>query len=305
MAKIHLFLLGDLSGHHLVDNAQIEWTDCQSDVKCAEMVLIFRPNVIVFDTLNYNKDLFCEIAKNATTVSLSPIFSCLNRVDYLFHRTVYEDPVWSESETFPTIYKGLEYSILPVWLRRITTKRYREYLNESKLSIAISMGGTDVTNRTLALLKKLSRHHQQLVIWVALGDAYTHSYEELLRCANENRQEIILLKSNESMWRVLKNTSLVICSGGLTTYESAYVGIPSINILQNTEWAYLFDELVDKDVAYVLNPSENVIEKASDLVFELVGDRDRLVNMHKLSKHLIASGGAQRIAKKILKTIKY
>lgn len=300
IARVHLFLLGDKSGHHLVDDARIEWTDCPSDEQCARMVFITQPDVIVFDTLNFNHDLFRQLAGNAVTVSLSPIFSCMSGVDHLFHRTVHEDPGWRETDTLPNIYKGLKYTILPSWLKRISTKRYREYLNERKLSIAISMGGTDAPNRTLALLKKLSRYPQRLVLWVALGDAYTHSYEELLRCANENRQEIILLKSNESMWRVLRNASLVICSGGLTTYESAFVGIPSINILQKSEWAYLFEELASKNVCYILNPSEDAIEKASDLVFELVGDRDRLMCMHKFSKHLIASGGSRRIASKIL-----
>lgn len=300
LAEVRLFLLGDMSGRHLVEESGIPWSDCHSDETCARRVMELKPKIVVFDTLHFQQAAFNLLANSAITASLSPVFSCMGRVEHLFHRTKYEDPGWRNGKVFPKVHKGLKYTVLPAWLKRVTTRHYREHLHERKLSIAISMGGADAPNRTLALFQELGRFPQKLVVWVALGDAYTHSYEELLRSAKANKQEIILLKSNESMWRVLRNASLVICAGGLTTYEAAYVGIPSINILQSAEWSYLFLELADESACFILNPSENAIATAASLVNELMADRERLLCMHKSSKRLIPGGGAKRIARKIV-----
>lgn len=299
LACVQLFLLGDLSGRHLVQDSVASWDSCQSDEDCARLVLNYRPQIVVFDTLRFEKHVFDKLVNNTITISLSPVFSCLADVGYIFHRTIYEPPWWKAEKKFPKVYKGLQYTVLPAWLKRVSTRQYQEHLLERKLSIAISMGGTDAPNRTLALLQALGKFPQELVIWVALGDAYTHSYEDLLQCAQENRQEVILLKSNESMWRVLRNVSLVICAGGLTTYEAAFVGIPSINILQSSEWDFLFSELVNNGVCYVLNPVKGSIGKAAEMVSELASDRGKLQSMHQLSKRLIPSGTSRRVARKI------
>lgn len=295
-----LFLLGDLSGRHLVKESGTSWVDCHSDEECANQVLKYQPKIVVFDTLNFERRAFDQIARIALTVSLSPVFSQMDDVEHIYHRTLHEPPWWRTGKKFPKVHKGLQYAVLPAWLKRVPTRHYREHLHEGKLSIAISMGGSDAPNRTLALLQELSRYPQKLVIWVALGEAYTHSYEDLLHCAQENRQEIILLKSNESMWRVFRNVSLVICAGGLTTYEAAFVGIPSINILQSAEWAFLFSELANKNVCYVLNPTECSISKAVSIVSDLASSREKLLSMHKRSKRVIPGGAATRIAKEIV-----
>jgi len=299
-AEVKLFLLGDMSGRHLLEESEISWNDCISDEICARWVTDLKPEIVVFDTLHFERAAFNLLASSAVTASLSPVFSCMDRVEHLFHRTAYLDPKWSSWKAFPRVHNGLKYTVLPFWLKRVTTKHYREQICERKLSIAISMGGADAPNRTLALMRELGRHPQKLVVWVALGDAYTHSYEELLKAAKENKQEIILLKSNESMWRVLRNVSLVICAGGLTTYEAAYVGIPSINIVQSADWAYLFLELVEARVCFILTPSKNAIAAAVSLVNDLMLDRERLLSMHKSSKRLIPEGGAKRIARQIV-----
>lgn len=300
LAHVRLFLLGDLSGRHLVKESDVSWDDCRSDEECASLVLKYQPQIVVFDTLNFEKHAFDQLARSALTVSLSPVFSQMEDVAHIFHRTLREPPWWRNEKKFPKVHKGLRYAVLPSWLKRVTTKHYREHLQERKLSIAISMGGSDAPNRTLALLQELSKYPQKLVIWVALGEAYTHSYEDLLKCAQENRQEIILLKSNESMWRVFRNVSLVICAGGLTTYEAAFVGIPSINILQSQEWAFLFSELTSKNICYVLNPTECSISKAGAIVSKFASERDELLSMHKRSKRVIPGGAATRIAREIV-----
>jgi spore coat polysaccharide biosynthesis predicted glycosyltransferase SpsG len=298
-APVHLLLLGDGSGAHLIEEARITCTHCTSDIHAARLVSKAQPQVVVFDLLRFDARAFAVVAAAATTVSLSPTFSQMASVDHLFHRTAVADPAWAAEPEFPTIHKGFRYTVLPPWLKRVTTGQYTEQLWEERLAIAISMGGTDAPNRTLSLLDMLGRTTSNLVVWVALGDAYTHSYADLLHCASKNRQEIILLKSNDSMWRVLRNVSLVLCAGGLTTYEAAYMGLPTINLFQKPAWKFLFEELVARSACWTIPPSPKSFQHALRMVTALERDRKRLLSTHLATKNLIPSGGAGRVARKL------
>lgn len=294
---VKLLVLGDRSGVHLIDEAGIPWRQCATDGEAVSQALEAQPKVIVFDTLDFDPTAFDQVPKDLVKVSLSPVFSRMAQMDHLFHRTQIEPPAWAGQNPFPQIHKGFEFAILPPWLKRISTEHYQEQLAEDRLAVAISMGGTDAPNRTLQLLKLFGQSRSRLVLYVALGDAYTHSFGELLACAAENRQEVILLKSNESMWRVLKNVSLVLCAGGLTTYEAAFIGLPAINILQQADWAYLFEELAQAGACHTIVPSPDHLPQAVDLVMKLAHDHRILTQMHLATNGLIPDGGSNRIAR--------
>lgn len=296
---VHLVILGDGSGKHLVADAAVQFTRCETDEEAASVAESFMPRIIVFDMLRFDGKAIQKLVNVATLVSLSPQFDQMNRVHYLFHRTTRENPEWRSQHPFPEVYKGLQYTVLPTGLRRVSTELFREHLAEERLSVAISMGGSDAPNVTLSLLRELSKTNLRFVIWVALGDAYAHSFSELLECAANNRQEIILLKSNESMWRVLRNAALVLCAGGLTTYEAAYVGVPTINLIRQHDWQYLFEELVGAGASFVLPPSPQRIHAAVSLVVELNEKRSLLLQCHESTIDLIPDGGAKRIATSI------
>lgn len=300
-SEVRLYLVGDHSGAHLVEEAQIPWQYCTSDEAASHAAGMFDARLVVFDMLDFDSQAFEILKSRSVTASLSPVFGLLTSVDHLFHRTTHEDPRWNREGPFPEIHKGLGYTVLPDWLRRISKSQYCEHLREKRLSVAISMGGSDAPNRTLRLIERVGRCPIPMVLWVALGDAYTHSYESLLRCAAENRQEIILIKSNDSMWRVLKNAALVICAGGLTTYEAAYMGIPTINLIQNDAWSFLFTELEEAGVCVKISPGETSVDLAVEQLTVLAESRERLYQMHESTKRLVPAGGAARVARDLIR----
>jgi len=298
-----LIVIGDSSGTHLLENSEVRWNLVESELSAIPMIRERSPSLIVFDMLTISEPALKSLPTGVLKVSLSSIFDKLDQMDHLFHRTTVEPPSWKNFKKFPTIHKGLKYSVLPQWLKPISTRLYEEHLNEDQLSVAISMGGSDAPNRTLQLLNLLGKNVKKLVIWVALGNAYRHSYTDLIDTAAQNRHEIILIKSNESMWRVLKNASLVLCAGGLTTYEAAHIGIPALNILQKKNWNYLFEELTELNACVTLPPGEKSLRDAVDIVGDLRSNRSKLLEMHKSTQNVIPKNGAKAIAETILDLI--
>lgn len=251
--------------------------------KLIQEIKAFSPNFVIFDLLEIDNQLFGEInGLGIKLVSLSPIFSHLSAVDYLFTRGNLLVPEG------PQVFSGMEYVIIGNHVKRIPEELYRMNIESSQLPIAITLGGTDAPNKTLKVLKTLVRYDKSLLIWVLLGEGYRHSYTELVNVIRENSQhEIILARTNNSMWNILQNTVLAITAGGLTAYEAAAAGLPTINIVANKTHLNLLSELFEKGVSFNSGVFPDFNE--NDLLNYIDGfdkDRMKLINLYIQTKNI-------------------
>ena len=277
--------------HVVVDDAE------QAVVAARE----FRPDVVVFDLLRLESRSFEAIASEAATASLSPVFDRLGDVDVLFHRTSVADPNWDLPVGRPEVRMGLEFAVVADSCERIPTETYRQTLSREYLSVAVCMGGADAANKTLEVLRTLRDNERKLLLWVLLGEGYSHSYQDLVDCARHARHEIILAKTNESMWHILGTCAVGVLAGGTTTYQAAYAGLPSLNILESAERRFLTDELVEKGACLRLGDTiTESLTRLNPAVQQLDAHRNELIAMHEKSRELIDGQGASRIAREIV-----
>ncbi|WPU65834.1 glycosyltransferase [Peredibacter starrii] len=251
-------------------------------------------DLIFLDMLNVGEELFRNLKQNSKLVLLSPVFNKINEVDFFFHRTSYHPSLASLSNVRK--YAGLDYSIISDECIRIAETRYRENLNTLSLPIAISMGGGDANNKTLKLLKNLKNCKAPVTFWVLLGEGYSHSYDELVKeVTKDTTHEVILVRSNRHMWHVLQNCALGIFPGGITVYEAAYAGLPSVVIVEDDAQAYLVEELVEKGVCLTISASaESYPKSLVEVIDGIFKDRSKLLNMHA-SSVCIDGHGKERI----------
>ncbi|MCB1208117.1 MAG: hypothetical protein KDK97_02260 [Verrucomicrobiales bacterium] len=166
------------------------------------------------------------------------------------------------------------------------------------------MGGSDAPNRTLSVLNELKKASCSLLIWVALGEAYTHSYEDLVAAVRGTKHEVILIKSNESMWRVLQGSCVLICSSGLTPYEAAFVGLPSIILPERQEGLFLVRELEEKGACRILPSGADGMLDLRRLIEEWEADRSVIQAYHDAAIKLIKAHGTRRVARAIKRLAK-
>jgi spore coat polysaccharide biosynthesis predicted glycosyltransferase SpsG len=203
-------------------------------------------DVIIFDLLSISSDIIIDAKKKAKLlVSLSPIFNQMCEMDMLFTR--FTDTSYACAK--PKIFSGLEYTILGNQCLKITDSIYEYNLSKESFPIAICMGGTDAANKTLKILQNIITLDSPLTIWVLLGEGYSYSYDTLIHTAKQSTiHEIILAKTNKSMWSVMANCCLAILAGGLTTMEAIYAGLPSINVFEVKQYSDSMKELFDSGV---------------------------------------------------------
>ena len=295
--KVHYYVIGDKTLDNLLTNSPFEYSIFESE----DEIILAKDNlklndIVIFDLLTVSDELFDIVHKKAWVVSISPLFSHMSKVDAVFHRTEYHDFAFSEKTE---VFKGLDYTLIQHGCKGIDAASYKKHLNEEKMSIAISMGGGDAANKSLKIIRELNKLKDDYTIWLMLGQGYKYSYDDLIEESKKSHHEIILAKTNTSMWKVLGLSSLLILPGGITTYEAAYAGLPTINIVENTKQRYLIQELIEKGVS-----DEVTCIDDGELVGKIEyynSNRSERFTKHLNTKGLIHGCAADRIYEIIIK----
>jgi spore coat polysaccharide biosynthesis predicted glycosyltransferase SpsG len=300
IASVKMLIIGDSFVEAFLADSGIEFIIVSLENEVKYRVQDIMPDIVIFDLTYFNEKDFEEIAQSRFTISLSPIFNCFGGIDLLFQRTTALNKSKPSIQINPLIKSGLKYAVIGENCRKIREKIYWKNIKNETLSIAISMGGTDAANKTLQIIKKIKEIPEKLLIWVMLGEGYGHSYQDLVDCIRGSKHEIILAKTNDSMWRILNTCSLVILAGGITTYEAVFSGLPSINTLETEKHYFLIKELVEKGVCLCAGQTFNrSLAKIPKMIKHLIVNRNELFTMHIKCKGLIDGLGVKRIVDEI------
>lgn len=296
-AEVRMVVIGDGCATPLLAGRDLDFVTAPDETAAVAACEHFAPDVIVFDLLRFDRERTRALAAKATAVNLSPIFDSMGEMALMFHRTSKTGSAWPAGIELRS---GLKYSVVSTHAARIPDAVFEHHASDRTLSLAIAMGGTDAANKTLRVLKELKECPARLLIWILLGEGYAHSYQDLVETMRGSRHEIILAKTNDSMWRVLHLCSLAVLAAGTTTYEAAYAGIPSINLLETGTNAFLIEELVENGAAVQAGTTfADSLLALNGVVASLDADRPRLRAMHKTAQALIDGRGAIRIAEEI------
>ena len=289
---IDFVLIGDVSLISLV-NGYVQNKIALVDEK--DLALQNTYDIAFVDMLEMNAETMVSIQQRAARVAcLSPIFNRMEQVDILFSRTRYQ----SVPNPGPKqVYAGLEYAIIQSACGKIGAGDYEKTLDSGAFPIAICMGGGDAPNKTLKLLRSLKDCAVDATFWVMLGEGYRHSYDDLIAEIKSNkRHEIILARTNKSMWQVLRNCAIGIFSGGVTSYEAVYAGLPAVNLLDRPEQYFLIRELVENNAcSHLGNSFTESLEGLNEYIEAMYSKPVELLKMHIDAKRLITGDAAEHI----------
>jgi spore coat polysaccharide biosynthesis predicted glycosyltransferase SpsG len=141
---------------------------------------------------------------------------------------------------------------------------------------------------------------------VLLGEGYQHSYQDLVDVSRKfDNHEVILAKTNRSMWRVMGNCALAILAGGLTTAEAVFAGLPTINIFEVEDHKNIMLDLINRGACIDGGLfSKSSIEKNVKLVEEMYVNRQILLKMRSLCNGIYDDKGGERILSSLHRLVK-
>ena len=288
-------VIGESVADRLLSDSKLDYSIYKNELDCS---LHKHYDICYLDMISITEELFTRVSNlTKLKVSISPIFNKMSSVDAFFNRTKYNK--YSDEQLPLRTYGSLDYTIIQEDCKKINTYIYEENLKLKNFPIAICMGGGDAANKTLEILKALKNCEVPATFWVMLGEGYKHSYDKLIDVIKSNsNHEIILAKTNKSMWQILRNCTMAILPGGITTYEAAYAGLPTINLLEQETSFFLIQELEENNVCrYQGLFNYDNIQKLNETIKYLYENRKELLLMHLNTKDLIKDQSGLNIFK--------
>ena len=129
-------------------------------------------------------------------------------------------------------------------------------------NILIMMGGTDVNNDTLIILKKLIKinNFNLLNFKVIITDFYSEKKLIIELCKKYKNVEVLLNINNDDIPSILNEIDLLINTAGTSNFEALYFGIPCITIFTRDFHYEHFRFFIDNKLLFILDDKNNLEE---------------------------------------------
>lgn len=277
---------------HIFEAAGGRLVLAENDADVAGQVVAAGGDVAVLDMVRLDAPAFDRIRERYDTVaSISPVFQHADRTDLFFTRSNNTAHL-----NGPVVYSGLDYAIINAHCRPIVDAQFDSALQQAALPVMVSFGGADADNHSRLIVETLSEVRQPLLLWLMLGDGYLHSHDELVDALrHEKHHEIIMARTNRSMWSVAANCAVGILSSGMSTIEAIYAGLPVVSILRANDPAHQLQTDYGRMCLDGGGFPDGSFRQVAGLIEDLAENRDRLRRMRARQRGLIDGKAPQRI----------
>lgn len=166
--------------------------------------------------------------------------------------------------------------------------------------VLVCMGGSDPHGLTIKAIKALDRLESDCEVVVVIGPAFQHG-PALQECLRQARRAFVVREGKAGMHALMAGADIGICSFGVTAYELAAMGVPSVYLCLSEDHAESAGSLCRSGVGVSLGLYTQVGEAAmAQEIDRLVKDDSRRLKMGERGRRLIDGLGAQRIARLVM-----
>jgi UDP-2,4-diacetamido-2,4,6-trideoxy-beta-L-altropyranose hydrolase len=173
--------------------------------------------------------------------------------------------------------------------------------------LLVFFGGVDqvgMTSRTLAALNKLNRYRFSVVVVLGMGSPHCVEVEQI---AKQMKNVTLYVQTNE-MARLIAEADLSIGAGGTTTWERAYLGLPSLAAVVAENQRLMTDAAARAGVCHNLGWYEDVSEEViAQAVTEACASPQLMRKMSRQAMTLSAPDhqtGTGEVAARLLEAIR-
>lgn len=203
--------------------------------------------------------------------------------------------------------KGVKFLLGPAYFifrkEFVEAARAKREIKKDAQNILLTMGGSDLLGVTLKVARALTELEKtsNLNLRIVLGMDYTDSRkEELKEVLDDFAGTYELIQESDSMARLMLWSDLAITGGGLTKYETAVTGTPSIIISQVAYLADLVKEFEKGGTTLNLGLGTKINkEDIAEAVRRLLRDDALRAKMSKRGRKVVDGKGTERIMSEI------
>lgn len=186
--------------------------------------------------------------------------------------------------TYTTTLLGLKFLLIRQEYRKVKCINKR---NNHVKRILISFGGSDPTNETMKAISAIKLvNHSDIIVDVVIGYSNPH-YSAITKYCNKI-PNINVHFQIDYFAKLMAKADLAIGSGGSTSWERCYMGLPTITIETAANQSEILSYLSEIGVICHLGRSDTVTkEDIAETVIKLINDPNTMKNMVSALKSIM------------------
>ena len=254
-----------------------------NDKKNLSLLKSFKPDLIILDKLQEQSHEIKFLKKYGKILSIDYTGRNYELIDYGIN-FLYPSKIKHS-------FSGFEYSIL----KKEFSEGGKYIPKKSVKSILILQGASDTHCFIPKIIMALNRINFSFKITVVTGSTFECG-KTLKKILLKNSKEIKILHDISNMQDVMKNHDLAVTAAGITIFELACIGVPSI-IVCSERFEIKTAEIMEKNHFGInLGFGKDVsIKKISDEINDLILNYDLRVKMNLNGKKLVDGKGSKRV----------
>jgi spore coat polysaccharide biosynthesis predicted glycosyltransferase SpsG len=168
--------------------------------------------------------------------------------------------------------------------------------NHAKCSLLIAMGGSDPAGLTLKAVRAVDGLKGDFKSTIILGSGFCHG-QSLRELLGQTRRQFMVREDVSEMGAAMAKADLAICSFGMTAYELAAMGVPSVYACLTADHEESASALVAAGMGISVGVDDQDTEtRLSASVERLLVDENARRWMSARARELVDGGGATRVA---------
>ena len=264
-------------------------SDISRDVKLTlSIVKTKKIDVVIIDKFKVNKKYVSNIKKYVKTVVISDLENIEYNADLLICGFIgYKNKI-TKNKFKTKCLLGPRYQILNKnFKKKNSTKK-------KKFELLATFGGFDEQNISSQLISSIMNNTLEIKTKIILGPSTKNN---LKIDTKKNKKILQIKKQTKNMYEEMQEVRFGLCSGGLTTYEFASLGIPFGIICQNFHQLKTAREWEKRGIGFNLG----LISKRTPIKIKSFIESISKNKMRKIKSGYVDGLGTKRIVKEILK----
>ena len=230
-------------------------------------------NLLVIDDMAHLKHYYADIVLNQNLHA--------NKLNY-------------HCEPYSKLFLGTKY----VLLRRefLKWRGWKREIPKIASKVLVTLGGGDPDNVTLKVIKALEHVKASELEAVIIAGGSNPHYEKLQSAIENSKYALRLERDATNMPELMTWSDVAISAGGITAWESAFMGLPSIILILFANQRPIAEKLDKAGVAVNLKQHKNFtsVSIAHEIANLLVASRKR-TKMSQRAQELIDGEGISRV----------
>ncbi len=225
--------------------------------------------------------------------------------DLILNQNIYaSEDIYSKREPYTRLLLGSPYVLLrsEFW----PCRSWHREISEAAHKVLITLGGSDPDNVTLKTIDSLKQLEiERLEVTVVVGGSNYH-YDEIKSALENSKVPFQLVQNTSNMPEVMDWADMAISSGGTTSWELAFMGVPTLIIVLADNQVQVAEKLAKAGIAVNLGWHNRISEQAiGRAVISLLSDPISRASMARVGQRLVDGFGPIRVIKFLLERIIY